>query len=222
LEVLVDKEITKFVDRITAQAGKIYLAFAPGAVSSGLEGAATRMASLNDLHVLLVDDNRQMRLLLRNMLRATGIGRITEAETAYEAFAWMRRGPVDIILADWKMEPVDGLTFTRMVRQSPDSPNPYATILMLTAHTEISRVAAARDAGVNGFLRKPISAALLFERLNSALVDARSFIRTDGFFGPDRRFGASPSYGGPWRRMDDAPRAGFADTLDLDEFRLSA
>jgi DNA-binding response OmpR family regulator len=98
------------------------------------------------------------------------------------------------------MQPVDGLSFTRMMRADSASPNPYMPILMLTAHTEASRVAAARDAGVTGFIKKPISARLLFDRVASALTDTRMFIRTDDFFGPDRRRGAAPGYDGPFRR----------------------
>lgn len=181
------------------------------------------MASLNDLHVLLVDDNQQMRFLLRSLLRAAGIGRVSEAGDAAVAFDCMSRSPIDLVLLDWKMQPIDGLAFARMVRHAPNSPNPYATILMLTAHTEMSRVAAARDAGVTGFLKKPISMGLLFERLNNALMDQRSFVRAGGFFGPDRRFGCSPAYSGPKRRAEDSGELGqFGDTFDLDDMRYRA
>ncbi len=176
------------------------------------------MAAANDLHVLLLDDNRQMRVLLRSMLRAAGIGQVSEAADAVQAFKLMAQARLDLLLVDWKMQPMDGLAFTRMVRRAPNSPDPCATILMLTAHTEIHRVAAARDAGVNGFLRKPVSADLLFERMTSALTDSRQFVDTGDFFGPDRRFGALKSYGGPLRRRSD----GCDDTFDIEDVRLSA
>ncbi len=88
---------------------------------------------------------------------------------------------------------------------------------MLTAHTEASRVAAARDAGVTGFLKKPISARMLFERMSSALLDDRPFVRTPDFFGPDRRRGATPGYSGPFRRAEDR-----GDTFDIDDLRQRA
>lgn len=178
------------------------------------------MTSLSDLHLLVVDDNAQMRHLLRALLRAGGITRVTEAETAPAAIAVMRATPIDLVLLDWKMSPIDGLAFARMIRWDARSPNPYMPILMLTAHTEASRVAAARDAGVTGFVKKPISARLLFERLTSALTDTRLFVRTDDFIGPDRRHGASPDYCGPWRRGSDNGAADFGDTLDLDDARF--
>lgn len=165
--------------------------------------------------MLVVDDNKQMRFLVRCLLRAGGITRVTEAETGAQAFDVMSAGTVDLIIVDWKMAPVDGLAFTNMVRRH--SPNPYIPILMLTAHTEASRVTAARDAGVSGFIKKPISARLLFERISNVLTDTRMFVRSEAFFGPDRRRGQDPNYAGPLRREDDKPQ-----TIDVDDLRWSA
>lgn len=178
------------------------------------------MSSISDVHVLVVDDKAQMRLLLRCLLRAGGITTLSEAETARQAFDVMRATPIDLVIVDWMMQPIDGLTFTRMVRWDSDSPNPYVPLLMLTAHTELSRVAAARDAGVNGFIRKPVSARVLFDRVSNALTDTRRFIQTDDYLGPDRRFVQSAAYNGPLRRESDGVRAG--DTVDLDDARWRA
>jgi DNA-binding response OmpR family regulator len=175
------------------------------------------VASLSDIHVLVVDDNKQMRFLVRCLLRAGGISKVTEAETGAQAFEVMRGGTVDLIIVDWKMAPVDGLAFTNMVRRNQESPNPFVPILMLTAHTETSRVTAARDAGVSGFIKKPISARLLFDRISNVLTDTRMFVRSAGFFGPDRRRGQDPAYSGPFRRDSDKP-----ETLDVDDLRWSA
>jgi len=179
------------------------------------------MTSLSDLHVLLVDDNAQMRFLVRCLLRAGGVVRISEAETAADALDILRATPVSLVLVDWKMQPIDGLAFTQMLRWNHDSPNPYVPILMLTAHTEASRVTAARDAGVTGFVKKPISARVLFERMTNALTDARGFVRTADFFGPDRRRMQAPDYAGPLRRVGDPGRAGLLDTIDIDDTRVA-
>ncbi len=177
------------------------------------------MAALNDVHVLVVDDNCQMRVLVRCLLRAGGIVNISEAATPAQAVEIMRQREVNLVIVDWMMRPVDGLAFARMMRWESSSPNPYMPILMLTAHTEASRVAAARDAGVTGFIKKPISARLLFDRVASALTDTRMFIRTDDFFGPDRRHSDIPGYAGPFRRASD--RTGGMETVDLDDVRVA-
>lgn len=185
------------------------------------------MTSLSDIEVLVVDDNAQMRLLVRCLLRAGGIFNVTEAETAQAAFQVMQAQRIDLVILDWKMSPTDGLAFTRMVRWREDSPNPYAPIVMLTAHTEVSKVAAARDAGVTGFVKKPISARLLYARISSALTDTRLFIRSADFRGPDRRRGLSPNYAGPFRRESDrtvetreSDRS--VETLDIEDIKLRA
>jgi two-component system, chemotaxis family, chemotaxis protein CheY len=179
------------------------------------------MSAVGRLQILVVDDNAPMRQVVRSLLRASGMPRVAEADGALEALDLMHRFPVDLALVDWKMKPTDGLAFTRTVRTSVDSPNPYMPILMLTAYTEISRVAAARDAGVSGFVKKPISARALLERITAALMDPRPFVRTEDFFGPDRRHGELPGYRGPWRRQSDYPRRD-AETVDLDDRRYRA
>jgi len=177
------------------------------------------MASIGDVQILVVDDKPQMRFLLRCLLRAGGIAQIHEAESARQAFDAMAATPIDLVIVDWMMQPIDGLTFTRMVRWDSNSPNPYVPLLMMTAHTEVSRVAAARDAGVHGFIRKPVSARILFERVANALTDTRKFIRTDDFLGPDRRFGQA-NYDGPRRRESDGVAQ--TDMVDLDDLRWRA
>ena len=112
---------------------------------------------------------------------------------------------------------LDGLEVCKRLRAASDVP-----ILMLTAHTETSRVTAARDAGVSGFVRKPISARLLFDRISNVLTDTRMFVSTVGFFGPDRRFGQDPHYAGPLRRDTDKNEASGDNSLDVDDLRWSA
>lgn len=180
------------------------------------------MASVSDIHVLVVDDNRQMRFLLRCLLRAGGVHDVSEADNAEHAFDLMRTRTVDLVIVDWMMRPTDGLAFTRMLRWDRHSPNPYVPILMLTAHTEASRVAAARDAGVSGFVKKPISARVLFERINFALTDMRMIIRSQDFIGPDRRHGHLADYAGPFRRESDGSGRAPLDTIDVDDARWRA
>jgi DNA-binding NarL/FixJ family response regulator len=166
------------------------------------------MQHLSKLQFMIVDDSAQMRFLLRSLLRAGGGERIAEAETAEEAIAFMRAVDVDLMLVDWCMQPMDGIAFTKALRCGPQSPKPTVAIVMISAHSERSRVEAARDAGVNGFLVKPISTRLLFDRVSAALSDTRPFVRSPTYFGPDRRRGAVSAYLGPFRRESDslAPR----------------
>ncbi|MBL8551456.1 MAG: response regulator [Hyphomonadaceae bacterium] len=170
------------------------------------------MKSLAELQVLVVDDNAQMRFLLKELLRAGGVRFIYDAPTADAAIALMRVHEIDIVTVDWCMQPVDGIALANRLRRSPDSPNPYVSIVMISAHSERSRVEGARDAGVNGFLVKPISARLVFDRISAALNDNRPFVRSASYFGPDRRHAPVVSYMGPFRRETDKEQ----DALLLD------
>lgn len=160
------------------------------------------MDALASVQVLLVDDNRQMRFLLRSILRAAGLHRVAEANDAEEALEFFKRFSVDLMIVDWQMQPMDGIALTRRIRRGDEAIRELP-IVMLTAHTERSRVEAARDAGVHGLVRKPISTRLLLDRVSTALTDSRPFVASSTYYGPDRRRGAHPHYIGPLRRRTD-------------------
>ncbi|MGB0748992.1 MAG: response regulator [Magnetospiraceae bacterium] len=142
---------------------------------------------LSRLNILLVDDSQHMLVLLSSILNALGVRNIKQAPDGSDALAIMRDFPTDIVICDWLMKPTDGLTFTRVVRTAKDSPNPYIPIILLTAHTELSRVKEARDAGVNEVLAKPVAPKLMYDRLVRIIDNPRSFIQSLMYTGPDRR-----------------------------------
>src|SRR2546423_87136 len=88
----------------------------------------------------------------------------------------------------------------RHIRSSPDSPDPFAPIVMLSGHTEKARVMQARDAGITEFMAKPVSARSLYARIVSIIENPRPFVRTKDYFGPDRRRQMLP-FEGPERRQ---------------------
>lgn len=164
------------------------------------------MQALDYLKVLLVEDNVHMRGLLRELLGTLGIREIFEAADGDEALRILKEKTPDLILTDLSMKPVDGIAFTRAVRNSAASPNVYVPILMLTGHTERLLVESARDAGVTEFLAKPVTPEALFRRLTEIVERPRAFVRSETYFGPDRRRRAVTNYPGPFRRASD--RAG--------------
>lgn len=143
--------------------------------------------NLEKLSVLVVDDSQFMRNLVESILHALRVKNVSLSADAAEAFIVLGHSQIDLVLVDWVMEPLDGLDFVRLVRTGKDSPNPYIPVIMLTGHTEAWRVRQARDVGVNEFMAKPLSAKALYQRIVSVIDNARPFIRTKTFFGPDRR-----------------------------------
>ena len=102
---------------------------------------------LENINVLIVEDNKHMQLLLREILRAFRVTKVKTAEDGADALKELKTFPADIIICDWVMEPIDGIEFVKMLRTMSDVANPYVGIIMLTGHTEASRVYDARDAG---------------------------------------------------------------------------
>ena len=160
-------------------------------------------AGFESLRALIVEDNAHMRSLLRALLNSAGIKQIAEASNGQMALTLLREHKPDLVLTDLAMKPMDGLEFTRHVRNDEHSPSPFVPIIMITGHTEKYRVEAARDAGVTEFLAKPINAHNLYARIAEIVERPRAFVRCDSYFGPDRRRHDLCDYTGPWRRQDD-------------------
>jgi DNA-binding NtrC family response regulator len=78
---------------------------------------------------------------------------------------------------------------------------------MITGHSTQRRVTEARDVGVNEFLSKPVTARGVLERIGRVVDSPRPFVRSETYFGPDRRRKTDPSYDGPRRRAADNPDA---------------
>jgi two-component system chemotaxis response regulator CheY len=160
-------------------------------------------AGFESLKALIVEDNAHMRSLLRALLNSIGIKEIAEAAHGQAAIDSLRERKSDLVLSDMAMKPMDGLDFTRHIRNHEHSPNPFVPIIMITGHTEKHRVDQARDAGVTEFLAKPITAHNLFSRIAEIVERPRAFVRCGDYFGPDRRRRMIDDYAGPWRRKED-------------------
>ena len=159
------------------------------------------------MNVLVVDDSRVVRTIIRNLLTDFGYA-VTVAEDGCQATDLFHADPFDIVITDWAMPIFDGLELTQMIRQPGANANPYVPIIMLTGHSEKKRVIASREAGVTEFLAKPISAKALYQRILNVVANPRPFIRTRSYFGPDRRRNTNPNYAGPERR-----KGGKADVI---------
>jgi CheY-like chemotaxis protein len=158
------------------------------------------------LKVLVVDDNQHMRKLVTAILQAFGVTNILEATNGARALQAMSGNP-DVVILDWMMDEVNGIEFTKLVRTSPTSCNPYVPIIMLTGHTSAECVQRARDAGVNEFLAKPVSVKAMLARLTAVIEFPRPFVRTSVYFGPCRRRRNVDEYSGPERRSESATAA---------------
>ena len=154
------------------------------------------------LKILVIDDNQHMRTLVSAVLEAFGVKTVLEAENAEDGWEIMKLQRCDIVFCDWVMSGMSGLEFAEKMRTAPDSPNPFVPIIMLTGHTSIERVNAARDAGVTEFLAKPVSSKAILSRLIAVIEHPRPFVRTKAYFGPCRRRRKEGAHG-PERRQSE-------------------
>ena len=170
-----------------------------------------RRYDFSRLTVMIVDDNRMMRTLLEQLLCSFGVEKVIRAGNGEDALHILDNELVDMVITDWMMTPLDGFEFVRKVRISKSSPNRLVPMLMMTGLSEMWRVAAARDAGVNGFIVKPITGESLLSRMIHIIEHPRAFVRTRTYLGPDRRRNTNSAYSGPERRTnradDDRPKA---------------
>jgi CheY-like chemotaxis protein len=153
------------------------------------------------LKIMVVDDNVHMRKLVVTIVQAFGATHVVEAPDCDEAWSLLREANPDVIFLDWVMEGMSGLELARMIRTSPQTPNPFVPIIMVTGFTRVDHVHQARDAGINEFLAKPISVKAVLSRLISVIEHPRPFVRTKSYFGPCRRRRDSREYRGPERRV---------------------
>ena len=159
--------------------------------------------TIQETNVLVIDDDRHMRSVIRNVLFALGAKDVIDASDGKQALEEMETVRPDLILCDLKMEPMGGFEFVHQLRTDADNPNRLVPIIMVTAYAELETVARARDTGINEFMAKPLSAAALEKRIRRVLEDPRGFVEAENFAGPDRRRNVKGAVGGPERREKD-------------------
>jgi two-component system chemotaxis response regulator CheY len=142
---------------------------------------------LSGLSVLIVEDIRATRLIIRTIMRNFGIDDVVEAADGAAALDILSKRKVDIVITDMYMAPMDGIEFTRRLRQPDNGLNPFVPLLMVSGHTEISRVKDAAEAGVTAFLAKPVTPANLLKKLTAITESSPDPVHTKTYCGPDRR-----------------------------------
>jgi len=158
------------------------------------------------LGFLVIEDNAHMRRLLVSMLEAFGVTAIHQARDGLSGLDLFASEKPDIVLLDWGLPGIDGIDVARRLRDRTTSHNAFVPILMITGHSEKGRVVAARDAGINDFLAKPVNPKNFYEKLLGLVIDQRPFVSTRDYFGPDRRRAHPPAYLGPERRRPLPPQ----------------
>ena len=117
-----------------------------------------------DLKILIVDDFSTMRRIIKNLLRDLGFQNTSEADDGQTALPMLKTGNFDFLVTDWNMPVMDGLSLLRAVRA--DEKLCKMPVLMVTAEAKRDQIIVAAQAGVNGYVVKPFTAATLKEKID--------------------------------------------------------
>ncbi len=123
-----------------------------------------------NMKVLVVDDFSTMRRIVKNLLRDLGFTNIQEADDGNTALPMLQGGNFDFVVTDWNMPGMQGIDLLKAIRA--DASLSHIPVLLITAEAKKEQIVMAAQAGVNGYIVKPFTAATLktkiekiFERL---------------------------------------------------------
>jgi two-component system chemotaxis response regulator CheY len=152
---------------------------------------------LAKLQVLLADGDHRTAQLVKTILVSFGIRKVDVVYNAEEALQALRTRRVDLLITERDLRSSSGMDLVRMIRSSKaDKLLRFGMpIIMLTAHSEVDEVRAARDAGITEFIAKPFSARTISSRLIEIIDNPRVFVEAPNYTGPSRRRRGAPPPG---------------------------
>lgn len=130
-------------------------------------------APLEGLSVLLIDDSRAVRGVIKTLLKGLGVNEVYESADGREAIVLANTGRPDVALIDYDLGQVSGLDVVRELRDCRLSPNPDLPVLLLAPVDLPYLVSGATEAGANAILSKPINASTLGASLETVITATR-------------------------------------------------
>jgi two-component system chemotaxis response regulator CheY len=115
------------------------------------------------MKILIVDDFSTMRRIIKNLLRDLGFSNADEADDGQSALPMLQTGKFDFLITDWNMPGMTGIELLKAVRA--DEKIATLPVLMVTAEAKREQIIEAAQAGVNGYVVKPFTAAALKEKI---------------------------------------------------------
>ena len=116
------------------------------------------------MKILIVDDFSTMRRIIKNLLRDLGFNNTDEADDGNTALPKLQSGKFDFLVTDWNMPGMQGIDLLKAVRADPNLAS--LPVLMVTAEAKKEQIVEAAQAGVNGYIVKPFTAATLKEKID--------------------------------------------------------
>ncbi len=125
---------------------------------------------LSKLRVLIVEDNAFTLDILRTIVRQLGVASVHGCEDGAEALKRVGAETFELLFVDWQIPSLDGCALVKAIRGLEHKIRAATPVIMVTASSDKATVTKARDAGVDGYLIKPVSAQMIYARI-AAIVE---------------------------------------------------
>ena len=125
------------------------------------------MAVDKSMKILVVDDYKTMVRIVRGLLNQLGFMNVDEATDGPTALTMIGANGYGLVLSDWNMAPMTGFELLKLVRADPKTKS--LPFVLVTAEAKVENVIAARQAGVNNYVIKPFTLAVLKQKLTSVV-----------------------------------------------------
>ncbi len=125
------------------------------------------MPKASGINVLIVDDQQSMRGICKYILGQLGFKDITEAKSGRDALGKIEKASFDLIISDWNMPDIDGLTLLKVLRKHPKTSK--LPFIMATGRSDKEQVQEAITAGVNNYIIKPFDAGTMKKRIEAVI-----------------------------------------------------
>lgn len=125
------------------------------------------MPKASAISVLIVDDQQSMRGICKYILGQLGFKDIMEAKSGRDALTKMEKASFDLIISDWNMDDIDGLTLLKVLRKHPKTSS--LPFIMATGRSDKEQVKEAIACGVNNYIIKPFDASTMKKRIEAVI-----------------------------------------------------
>lgn len=129
--------------------------------------------AVESLDIVIVDDSKTVLTMIRSMISSLKVARVRSFDRADLALQAILHEPPNVILTDLAMSPMTGMQLLRLIRQKTMTPLCFIPVVVITAHATQKSVAQLFESGAHHVLAKPLSAAILQDRLRALCSDAR-------------------------------------------------
>ena len=120
-----------------------------------------------NMSVLIVDDQIALLEAQRILLKQLGFEDVDTATDGTEGLQKARGRQYGLIISDWTMEPMSGLEFLKEIRKDSDLQG--TPFILVTAEDTSANIETARAAGVDGYIVKPVNAAILKKQIANVI-----------------------------------------------------